>query len=146
MKDVVFGVSRRVPLLLALLVSVLAAGCSGKPKEAKDSVSGKVTLGEQPVSGTIALVYPDKPELSAPINDGNYRFDNPPAGKVKILIRATGGPTVTVGVPGQSGTGLGPAPAQQGVAPPLKYSQVNSSPLEYDIQPGKHTHDIKLTP
>ena len=54
--------------VLSLLVTI-ALGCGGS-KGSKDSVSGKVTTGGQPVSGTIEFTFADGKTLASPIGEG----------------------------------------------------------------------------
>jgi len=130
-------------LFLALLVGV--SGCGSGPKEAANSVSGKVTLNGSAVSGTVSFVGPDNKEsMPAPIKpDGTYTVADPPQGKCKILVKGMGG----------TATGVGSAPVKdspamtgQSVAPPAKYASITTTDLTFDVQSGKQKYDIELKP
>ncbi len=143
-------------LLLAAPALLLAAGCSGGGSQmTKNVVSGKVTLKDQPVAGTVHFVYSDNKEASAPTGpDGSYSIPNLKTGSVKILVKAMPGASdtklVAPPVGGDKGAPTvempGTNPVGTGVRPPPKYSDANTSPLTYDIKEGKQTHDIELTP
>jgi len=130
-------------LAVALLIGV--TGCPGGSKDAANQVSGKVTLGTEPVMGTIVFVGPDGKENQTPIMaNGNYKLDNPPIGKCKILVRGMGGTGAAVvkdtpavkDAPNLGGGG--------GAGPPPKYGDVKTSDLEYEVKAGKQTHDVVL--
>lgn len=145
------GNSRWFGLCLVPLTLALVVGCSGKGGGAKDSITGKVTLEDKPVSGTVYFVYADNKEVSSPIKaDGSYQIDKAAPGKVKIVVKS---------MLGSAGTGLVAPPkitdqpempkldgGGQGVPPPPKYNAANTSDIEYEVQPGKHTFDIQLKP
>jgi hypothetical protein len=117
-----------------------ASGCSGTT-DAGDSLSGKVTLGPDPVSGTVVLVTGDGKEVPTTLKvDGTYLFTKPPVGHVKILVRS-----MNTGLPSTAPPKDAPAmPKLGGVAPPPKYADAKTSNLSYDIKPGKQTYDIPL--
>jgi hypothetical protein len=137
---------------LLLLAGVLVgAGCGGGGGSAKNEVSGKVTLGEKPVAGTVVFVTSDNKELSGPIGPGGvYTIADPPVGQAKIYIKAapnSGGliaPPTTKGGPEIPKDG--PVGGAAGVAPPAKYTSAATSGLTFDVKAGKQTYDIPLTP
>jgi len=128
-------------LAAALLVGV--TGCPSK-NEAANSVSGKVTLGNEPVAGTVYFVGPDGKEIMTPIMaNGNYKLDNPPIGKCKVLVKGMGGMGTTV----KDTPAIKDAPklgGGTGAAPPAKYADVKTTDLEYEVKAGKQTIDIPL--
>jgi len=81
----------RLLLLAAIAFVVLMSGCTGTSKGIQNSVSGKVTLNGDPVSGTVVFVGSDGKEAMSPISaEGKYDIPNPPQGTVKILVKGTG--------------------------------------------------------
>jgi len=149
-----FASSRMLGALsLAFLVALLSgvSGCDSGPKGAKNSVSGKVTLNGEKVAGTVSFVGSDPAPKETPIKpDGTYQIDDPPTGQVKIVVKGMGGPTGAAGaakpppggpeMPSMPGTGMG------GATPPAKYGSPATTPLTYDVKPGKQTYNIELTP
>jgi len=110
-------------------------------------VSGKVTLDNQPVTGTITFLYPDNKELNSPLGpQGNYRIQDPPPGTVKIIVKGMGALTP----PTKGGPALPDMPGMPkgatGVEPPQKYTAANSTPLTYEVKGGHQTYDIPLSP
>jgi hypothetical protein len=140
------SVVRWFGLTLLLLALGLTAGCGGSGG-AKNEVTGKVTLGDKTVAGTVTFVYADGREVVGPINpDGTYLVTDPPPGQVKICVK--GLPGGGTGLPGPKG---GPEmskdmPTTQGagVSPPIKYAHAGTTPLTYEVKAGKHTHDLQL--
>jgi len=134
---------------LALLIVSLAgvSGCGGQ-KGPKNSVSVKVTVNGEPAVGIVAFVGQDNKEVaSTPIKpDGTYQFDDPPPGKVKVLVKGMLGSTPLV-APKSGGPELPSMPgAMKGATPPPKYGQANTTPLTFEITSGKQTFDIPMTP
>ena len=128
----------------------LVAGCGSGGKDAKDQVTGKVTLDGKPVSGVVSFVFGDK-EISSPIGtDGTYQIISPPTGTNKIYVKGglgAGAPTVKGEMP-KSGAPEMPKLGgdSTGVAPPTKYGAVTTSGLTFEVKGGKQTYDIVLTP
>jgi len=132
-------------LAVALLVGV--TGCPSKDGSA-NQVSGKVTLGTEAVAGTVIFVGPDGKEKPTPIMaNGNYKLDDPPIGKCKVLVKSMGGPTggqivkdtpPIKDAPKLSGGG--------GAAPPAKYGDAKTTDVEVEVKAGKQTIDIPLKP
>jgi len=123
---------------------VLVLGVSGcGTKGAANSVSGKVTLNDEPVKGLVVFVGADNKEVSAPTNpNGTYTLDNPPLGQVKVLVKTVG----PVGVDTPPPKDAPNMPKAGGVAPPAKYASAATSGLTYEVKAGKHTYDIPLKP
>jgi len=132
-----------------MLVLVLSAGCGGGKGDAKDSVTGKVTLNSSPVAGTVTFVYEDNKEVAGPINpDGTYLVSNPPPGKVKVVVKGHPGTGALVPTPKGAGPEM-PSMAgsgSQAVPPPRKYGSAATTDISYEVKPGKHTFDLPLKP
>jgi hypothetical protein len=118
-------------------------GCGGG-SDAKNSVTGKVTLNNAAVAGSVVFLYPDNKEATTLIGvDGTYVITNPPAGSVKVLVK----PPLGMG-------GLKPPPkdappmtgGSTGVPPPAKYGSPATSKLTYEVKAGKQIHNITLEP
>jgi len=140
---------------LVLFVTLLGgvSGCGNKGG-AKATVTGKVTLNNSPVAGTVSFHSADGKETTGPISaDGTYTIFDPPAGKVQITVK---------GPPGGAGGGLVkpppakdaaampdmPGTASAGVAPPAKYATTATSDLTYEVKAGvaNQTYNIELKP
>lgn len=145
--NAVYPTSRLVRLMAALPLAtalLFLAGCGGS-KGAKDSVSGKVTLGDQTVAGEVIFTYSDGKEGRSPIGpDGFYSIPTPSKGEAKIAVKGmlggtgtpTSGPKSDMPMPGAAG----------GVAPPAKYGRNETSGLTYTVKGGEEKFDIPLTP
>src|SRR5438552_2785708 len=78
---------RLAGIALFLAAFVLCVGCGSGGKEAKNQVTGKVTLDNKPVAGVVGFVYPEK-EMTSPIGaDGSYQIIDPPPGQVKVYVK-----------------------------------------------------------
>ena len=131
--------------VLSLLVTV-ALGCGGS-KGSKDSVSGKVTTGGQPVSGEIVFTFADGKTLSSPIGEGGkYSIPGAPKGEAKVSVKGMGGIAGPAkGMPdGPKGVDM-PAAGGGGVPPPGKYAKADNG-LTYTVKGGDETKDFDLTP
>ena len=143
---------RWLGLWLVLPALVLAVGCSGKDKKgAKDSITGKVMVGDKPAGGTLVFVYQDAktPEKTTPIGkDGEYTMENAPPGKVKVVVRTMLGSRGSVANITISGGPDMPkiGPEASGATPNAKYQDAKTTPLEYDVQAGRQTKDFILDP
>jgi len=137
--------SRVLPLACSLAFAIVLSGCGGSSSGA-NSVTGKVTYKNGPVSGLVVFVYGDSKEVSAPIQpDGSYNMVNPPPGQVKIVIKPM--PGGTGGVTPKAGAPMKDAPSSEGnqnPPPPLKYQNQASSTLTFEVKTGKQPHDIPL--
>ncbi len=133
--------------LLPLLA--LAGGCSGS-SETNNSVTGRVTLRDEPVAGAVEFIYPDKTKGFSIITNGNYTIANLKTGSVKVVVKGGAakakqavapppakGPEMPV-LPGTVGT--------EGVAAPAVYGDEATTPLTYTVKAGKQTHNIELNP
>lgn len=140
-------------IALALFVASLVGltGCGGS-RGSKNSVSGKVTLGTEQVSGIVSFVGTDNKEVASPIKaDGTYSIDDPPTGTVKILVKGMGMPGGATGAPPLTPPKDAPTMptmpgTTKGAAPPAKYASAATTDLTYEVKPGKHTYNIELKP
>jgi hypothetical protein len=139
-------VSRSPRLHLFAAISIIAAvlgGCSSGAMESQ--VSGRVTLDGEPIGPGIVSFVPagekHNPAIGAPDADGVYslktsRTDGLPAGHYRVSVYVHKMP------PGaQPGERLMSTPS----AIPDRYENVETSGLEFDVQPGSNTIDIVLT-
>ena len=137
----------RIKLVIACMsvaaIAMLPAGCDKNAGPAAGAgLSGKVSLGGQPVSGTVVFVGADKKEYSALIMpSGMYSIPELPAGEYKIAVRGAGGTMMK----GPKGANNMPdmAGSAGGGAPPAKYASPDNG-LTYKYAGGKQTHDIEL--
>jgi len=144
----------RVSFLLLAAAIVTLTGCKGDTSGPKNSVSGKVTLGEkEPVAGVVVFVGSDNTPKESPIKaDGTYQIADPPKGTCKVVVKPMGAVTT----PGGGGTGPMAPPkgspemagnlggGAKGAPPPQKYQDAKSTPLTFEVKEGKQTFDIKL--
>lgn len=135
--------------LIAVAAAVFLAGCGGGDKGGnKSEVSGKVTLGDKPVSGVVTFITADGQEVSAPTDaEGKYSIANPPTGQVSVIVKPLPGPSGPAAVMPKGGAEM-PKESMDtvggGVPPPARYQAKMTSGLTYDIKPGKQTYDIPL--
>ena len=150
------GVSRRSHRFLSFLLfhrrhffaatSIIVAivgGCSRGDMESH--VSGHVTLDGQPIGPGIVNFVPagekHLPAIGAPDANGAYtlktsRTAGLPAGHYRVSVYVHAMPPGAL--PGER---LGSTPS----AIPARYENVETSGLEFDVQPGSNTIDIGLT-
>jgi hypothetical protein len=135
--------SCRAARALLLLVGPALAGVCGCVRS-PTSVSGRVTLNNEPVSGIVTFIGTGGEEASAPIApDGEYVLPNPPLGPCKVTVkrfpgaptgeRPKGGPAVTIEMP------------RAGPPPPARYASVDNG-LQFEVKQGKQKFDIPLKP
>lgn len=129
---------------LSLMALVFIAGC-GDPLA--NSVSGKVTLDGQAVSGTIRFVGANGNEVESLLgDDGSYTVVDPPKGEVQIAITAP--PDMQGDILPDDAPDLpdmNEAAGTNQIPPPEKYSDPAKSNLTFTVTTGKQTHDIPLT-
>jgi hypothetical protein len=152
----------RLHVLGALVLSslfVVVAGCSRTGQ-----VSGKVYYQNKPLPGGTVQFFPEGKggDFSSPIKeDGSYSVSKLPPGPAKISVFSTSSnPMAMVGGRGPAAQGMkqaeemrkkargdagsNPAPSNQGVAVPPKYSDPEKSNLKLDVTGGSQSFDIKL--
>lgn len=78
--------------LLTAGLCLACAGCWGGPDYPTATVTGKVTIQGQPVPKGFITFSPaaQGPVTGAPIEAGQYRCENVPAGKHKVTFQAQG--------------------------------------------------------
>jgi hypothetical protein len=137
------------PLLCGLAVAVLCVsicGCgeSGPPKY---PVTGAVTYQGKPLPTGAVMFFPTKgvPVGGTIAADGTYRFEAP-AGTYKAAVRAVAKPRGKdpTTVSPEEAAGMSPQ-RQQGTLIPLKYSEIATSGLSYEVKAGEDNRiDINL--
>jgi hypothetical protein len=154
------SLSPRVPyrLLTILLASavIVAAGCGGG-KGPKNRISGKVTMGGQPVKGRVIFFGSDGKEKDSGLGAGGaYEILDPPLGEVTIVVKgydrpAGAGEELKPTIPKTKdkakldGPGSVGTQDEGGVNPPAKYGKKDTSPLKHTVKGGsKEEHNITL--
>jgi hypothetical protein len=127
--------------LLALSALVGGLGCGGA-KEARDSVSGKVTLNGEPINGMISFRSGENETSPVPILNGIYKIENPPKGEVDIIIKEMPG---MEGINTASPQDVSKTTVKMAAIPPARYAVAGALP-RFTVTGGKQTHDIPLTP
>ena len=136
-----FVASPRSRCLLGLLL-VAVIGCSSG---SGSTLTGKVTLNDQAVAGSVILVGPDKKEHTVPISpDGVYSVGGLAPGEYAVRLKGNGPkpppPPKDVPLPKDAVDKSGPT-----LQPPAKYTQGNTG-LKVTVSGGAQTYDIPLTP
>ena len=138
--------SRRLALCSLALAVAVAVGCGGS-KGSKDSVTGKVTMNNQAVNGTIEFTFSDGKMIASPLApDGGYAILGPPKGDAKVAVKGSGG-SASMGPKGAEGPKMDMASAAGGgVQPPAKYGKAETSGLTYTVKGGEEKKDFELAP
>jgi hypothetical protein len=146
---------------LGLLLLVLGpAGCG--PSKATGVVHGKVTFNNRPVvMGNVVFVGDNNRVGSGVIGkDGSYTVSDAPVGKVRIVVTVPKRPMM------MGGRGMSmPKPPKDMHMPaemtpegselkdpgnqiplPDRYSDANTTPLEFTVTKGEQNFDIKISP
>jgi hypothetical protein len=133
----------RLPLLATALLLATLGGCGNKLEA---EVSGVVTLNGQPIGpGTVnfaPMSGGSNPAVGTIMPDGSYSLKTS-----RTVGLAAGTYRVAVSVfENQAST----APGQRSNAPPKlrtpeKYNSVETSGLQFEVEPGDNTIDIELT-
>ncbi len=133
----------RIGLALGVLCLAIANGCSGSDFES--SVSGTVTLDGKAIGPGFLVFAPvagdTNPANGAIQTDGRYELKTANtaglrAGKYKVSVTVLDQPDVP---PGERSYVV----AKSRI--PEKYSNVETSGLEFDVESGSNTIDIPLT-
>jgi hypothetical protein len=144
-------------LLLSGFLATLVVGCGGPDYKRRAVVRGKVTLDGKPVTvGTVMFYGPNNMTSTASIDeDGYYTMADAPLGEVRITVTVPklppGGVTHLKGAPPPPhppGSPPPPDPASvlaKVVSIPVRYSNPETSPLTYTVEPREQEFDIKLT-
>jgi hypothetical protein len=92
----------------------------------RGNVSGRVLFRGQPLpTGTVSFFYAEGPVVSgALVQDGTFHLQNAPVGATRV----------TITVPDKAGA----------IAIPKQYTDPATTPLTYEVQPGKQQFDIEL--
>lgn len=137
--------------LVFLLASLsLVLGCGGESGGPKNEVTGKVTLNDKVVAGTVVFVLANGKEAKCVIGpDGAYSITEIVPGQAKVYIEPPAAGTGLVQMKDKAGKAQempkdGPGTAGTGVAPPVKYRSAATSELAFEIKTGKQTYDIPL--
>ena len=130
------SILRRLCALPVLAVAL--AGCGGSA--GTNTVSGTVTQGGRPVTGSVVFVDGANKEYASPIApDGKYHVRNLPAGPMKVLVRGTPkvppGPKTHAAIVPQAPTG--------GITPNAKYATAAGG-LTVTVTGGDQSYDIDL--
>lgn len=146
----------RLPLLAALLLLPLMAGCGGSSTHAP--VAGVVTLNGKPIADAAVSFIPDsggRPAIGSTAADGSYQL------KCKEKVGAKIGPNrvaiVAVQAVGKLNTekydsgfgsiaGMGPGerkPTEKWIIPKV-YSKPKTSGLTFTVEPGSNQADFDL--
>jgi len=142
------------PLVLLAAAALTSAGCGGA---ATATVTGKVSSNGVALKGgnVTFLSTEGKRTVTGPINeDGTYKLEKVPVGKVKILVETESlnpatKPKVQYGPPKDQVMPGGYAPpnfeemAKRYRKIPEAYAKEEMTPLEYTVTSGSQEYDIK---
>lgn len=138
--------------LSVLILALFTLGC-GSPI---GTVTGTVYYKNVPLKGgNVTFVSSDKTKsLISPIaEDGSYRIEKVPIGVVKVMVETKSldkkanlrSSQPPAGMKGGNRAATDPKEMARRYVPiPSNYSDVDKSGLEYTVQGGSQTHDIKL--
>jgi hypothetical protein len=144
---------RRFVCLLPAGLALLAASCGSgiEPLPMTDtSLEGTVTYGGQKVPLALVIVVQEKGGSAQAFADdeGNYKVDNVPVGKVKIAVNtdATKGELMKRQFAGSDPNAKGGkrAAPPKILEVPKKYHTPDVSPLTTDTQKGANKYDIVI--
>ena len=146
---------RRLSAILLFFGFVCLPGCPSAGT-VSDVVTGKVTLGDKPVSGTVTFIGPENKKLNGVAGpDGSYFINNPPKGMYKITVEGLSGAPASFGAtaPKNRKDASSPAkdavttaaPPEAGTAPPKKYASPDNG-LIFEVKGGKQEFNIELKP
>lgn len=136
-----------------VVVASLAVGCTGG---GKGNVSGKVSLGDQPIPWgriTFASQVGKKMTFTSSIRNGSYEVKDVPAGKVKIAVESFPAKASSSSAPVHKMAkgftppkGEEPPPEVIGkyLPVPSKLASSETSGLEYTVTAGNQEHNIIL--
>jgi hypothetical protein len=141
---------------------ILSAGCGSK-----GTVSGKVTIKDQPVkNGMVTFFTPDRKwsQTTGIGEDGRYTIERVPPGPIVISVFSSAGKQrprdkfkermpksedvgdedVPQKVRRKAKMGATGAPPPSGPPVPKKYNDPETSELTYEVKPGAQEHNIEL--
>ena len=138
------------------LLMLVAGGC-GPSRPATATVSGRVTFNGKPVAAGQIVFYPEtgRPAMSAINADGRYHLttfksgDGAMLGRHRVTIEATrvsSGPTMPKTMEEEmNGHGFAPSgPPRVEWLAPVKYSNLQTSPLTAEVKSGENTINFDL--
>lgn len=137
-------ISRRLPGIVVVLVTVLAGCASQKPSSVALSamVEGVVTVNNKPLSGGCVTFLPltgENPDLKPGIarieSDGSYWIGNANLSKPAGLHPGRYKVTVLQMTPGGGGIEL---------SSPTQYADMQTTPLEFNVKAGKNRIRLDL--
>ena len=148
-----------------ILFGVLSiSGCGGAGKTsytpdgmAKGSVSGKVLLGDKPLTGgTVIFTHANAkvavPATSAIAADGSYSLEmidtlQIPVGLYKITVQAAGQAAMSEAeYEAFMAKGMDGSVKEAGAsAIPAQYQRPETTTLKYEVKEGENKNDVKLT-
>jgi hypothetical protein len=139
---------RAVIAALSLGLLLLALGCSGRPKNVARRVTGKVTLGGQPLAKALVTFSPtDKGSPSFGVTDdaGVYTLTWAQKRGAKIEGAQIGEHVVLITTMGEGDPDATPPIAASPEKVPYKYRQEGGVP-KVTVKKGSNTIDIALDP
>jgi len=134
-------------LAIALLLFA-AAGCSGRPKNIARSVTGKVTLGGQPLAGAIVVFTPvegGSPSMGKTDENGSYKLIWARSSSGRSIEGAQiGDHTVSISTFQEAVPSSKPPVAEVPEKVPYKYRV--QEPPKVTVKKGSNIIDIPLEP
>lgn len=134
--------SRAASAALLGLAVALCAGCGGA---ATGTVSGKVTVNNQPLKDGLITFLSDagnRDAFSARITNGEYRTDAMPVGTARVYIT----PPMEMPTEGPQGGDLQPPPkVVKKALVPEKYTRVETADLKLTVNKGENTFDVPMS-
>ncbi len=130
---------RLVSVVVCSLVVGCLLGCGGSTKDEGITVTGTVTLNEQPLPvGQVVFEIPNSSEQRiGGINEGKFEVRGVPVGKVRAAVRTSMMQAQYAAQQKFAAKTGGKADKPDFLPVPAKYEDVAKAGLEFDIQPGK---------
>jgi hypothetical protein len=141
-----FSSARQAVLLLFAVV--LVVGCSGRPRNFATKVTGKVTLGGQPLAGALVTFTPvegGSPSFGRTNENGEYNLVWSKVGRRTIEGAQIGEHVVTITTYQEGDPDADPPIPAVPEKVPLKYRQEGGQ-LKATVQKGVNTIDFALEP
>lgn len=135
-------------VLPLLLIVLLTGGCSGRPRNFAKKVSGRITLGGQPLAGawvTFTPVEGGSPSFARTNENGEYNLVWAQVGGRSIEGAQIGEHVVTITTFQEGDPDADPPVPAVPEKVPLKYRQ-ESGRLKATVQKGVNTIDFELEP
>jgi hypothetical protein len=155
MRRMNFSTTSRLGWVVVLGLLLLVAGCRRQA-----SISGKVTYNGKPMPGGSITFIPVEGGGGGTARidpkDGSYELPNLPVGKMKIGVTANRepampggkrgyGPPKDSGAPSEAMKGASDSTGGQSVVISPEFTDPQGSPLEFEVKPGKNTHDVEVS-